>query len=144
MAIKTKQSEFVNWFGPLLDALRQLGGSGKPKEVVNQIAKNQNIPDKKLEETTKSGILRFNNQVAWARQYLVWEGYLEENTHGVWTLSTLGYKAHLTPDEARSIFLKWVGIHAKSRKDKSEKEITDEQEEEKPDSIEHTYTPTLL
>ena len=35
---KTKQAEFTKWFGPLLDALRELGGSGKPKEVVNQIA----------------------------------------------------------------------------------------------------------
>ncbi|HEX8426277.1 restriction endonuclease [Hymenobacter sp.] len=144
MAAKPKQSEFVNWFGPLLDALRQLGGSGKPKEAVAQIAKNLKIPDKKLEETTKSGILRFNNQVAWARQYLVWEGYLEENTRGVWTLSPLGFKSHLSADEARAIFLKWVSIHAKSRNDKSEKDITDEQEEEKPDNVEHTYTPTLL
>ena len=27
------QAEFVQWFGPLLDALRELGYSGKPKEV---------------------------------------------------------------------------------------------------------------
>ena len=42
---KSVQAEFVNWFGPLLNALRELGGSGKPKEVVAQIAKDLNIPD---------------------------------------------------------------------------------------------------
>jgi len=35
---KSSQAVFVQWFGPLLDALRELGGSGKPKEVVAQIA----------------------------------------------------------------------------------------------------------
>ena len=141
---KSSKAEFIKWFGPMLDALRQLGGSGKPKEVVEQIAKTLNIPDEVLEETMKSGILRFQNQVAWARQYLVWEGYLDDNTRGVWTLTPLGYKTHLDESKARQIFLKWVDIHQKTRKEKSEKEIIEEQEEEKPEIIEHTYTPTLL
>ena len=34
MAKKRKKAEFAKWFGPLLDALRSLGYSGKPKEVV--------------------------------------------------------------------------------------------------------------
>lgn len=141
---KATQAEFVKWFGPTLDALRQLGGSGKPKEVVEQISKNLNIPDNVLEETMKSGILRFQNQVAWARQYLVWEGYLDDNTRGVWTLTRLGYKTQLNEDKARQIFLKWVDIHQKSRKEKSEKEIIEEQEEIKPEVIEQAFTPTLL
>ncbi len=98
MSKKTKQAEFIKWFGPLLDALRQLGGSGKPKEVVAQIAKNLKIPDKILEEIMKSGTLRFHNQVAWARQYLVWEGLLDDNTRGTWSLTPLGYTTKLTED----------------------------------------------
>ena len=108
---KTGQAEFVKWFGPTLDALRPLGGSGKPKEVVEQVAKNLNIPDLVLEETMKSGTSRFANQVAWARQYLVWEGLLEDNTRGIWTLTPTGNKTHLTEQQARQIFLKWVDIH---------------------------------
>lgn len=137
---KSGQAEFIKWFGPTLDALRQLGGSGRPKEVVEQIAKNLNIPDEVLEETMKSGILRFQNQVAWARQYLVWEGYLEDNTRGVWILTPLGYKTHLDEHKARQIFLKWVDIHQKARKEKTEKEIVEEQEEEIPEVVEPTYT----
>ena len=41
---KNKTSEFVKWFGPLLDALRDLGYSGKPKEVSDTIAKKLNVP----------------------------------------------------------------------------------------------------
>lgn len=73
------QAEFVKWFGPLLDALRDLGDSGRPREVSDRIAKNPSLPDQVLNETLKSGGSRFHNQVAWARQYLVWEGCLESS-----------------------------------------------------------------
>ncbi|WP_294287407.1 winged helix-turn-helix domain-containing protein [uncultured Chryseobacterium sp.] len=76
---KNKQAAFTNWFGPLLNALRELGGSGRPKEVVEEIAKKEKISDSQREEVIKSGILRFDNQVAWARQYLVWEGLLDNS-----------------------------------------------------------------
>jgi hypothetical protein len=44
-----------------------------PREVSDRIAKNLNLPDEVLDETLKSGGSKFHNQVAWARQYLVWE-----------------------------------------------------------------------
>jgi len=141
---KSGQAVFLKWFGPLLDTLRQLGGSGRPKEVVEQIAKNLNLPDSQLEETLKSGIQRFPNQVAWARQYLVWEGLLDDSTRGLWTLTSVGQKKTLNEHESREIFLKWVDIHQKTRKDKPEKEIIKEQEDEEPEFIEHIITPSLL
>jgi restriction system protein len=132
---RNRKSEFVKWFGPLLDALRQLGGSGKPREVSEKIAENLNIPDEKLEEALSSGQSRFHNQVAWARQYLVWEGCLDSSKHGIWALTPKGEETHLNEQQAREIFLKWVDIHRKARKDKSEKEIIDEQEENEPDEV---------
>lgn len=33
-------AQFVRHFGPLLDALRELGGSGTPDEVVERIAED--------------------------------------------------------------------------------------------------------
>lgn len=142
--IKNKQSTFPKWMGPILEALRQLGGSGRPKEVTNQVAKNLNISDDVLEETTKTGIPKFYNQVAWARQYLVWEGLLGASNKGIWTLTQKGFEATLTEDEGRKIFLKWVEINQKNRKAKTALEISKEQEEEEPENIEHTLTPSLL
>lgn len=141
---KVRQAEFTRWMGPLLDALRDLGGSGKPKEATEKVAKNLKIPDKILEEVMKSGTLRFANQVAWARQYLIWEGYLEDNTRGIWTLSEKGRTTTLTDEQGRQLFLKWVDIHQKARKDKTKTEIIVDQEEEVPENIEHTFTPGLL
>jgi len=119
--MRTPQSEFVRWMGPILDALRELGGSGKSREVCDLIAERQGLSDKKLEETLKSGQTRFYNQVHWARQYLVWEGLLDGSTRGVWSLTPIGYKSVLDATSARNIFLKWVKVHAAARK-KSEEE----------------------
>ena len=142
---KSTQAEFTKWFGPLLNALRELGGSGRPKEVVEEIAKAEKIKDSQREEVMKSGILRFDNQVAWARQYLVWEGLLDNSKKGVWTLSSKGQETFLTQDDARTIFLKWVEIHQKAKKDKSSKDkIVQTQEHEEPEELDNEITPTLL
>ncbi|SNV38475.1 EcoKMrr [Chryseobacterium taklimakanense] len=140
-----KQAEFTKWFGPLLNALRELGGSARPKEVVEAIAKSENVPDIQREEIMKSGILRFDNQVAWARQYLVWEGLLDNVKKGVWTLSSKGQDTHLSLEDSRKLFLKWVEIHQKARKDKnSKKNIEKLQDEQGPEEVEHEIAPSLL
>ncbi|MFA7667823.1 MAG: winged helix-turn-helix domain-containing protein [Burkholderiaceae bacterium] len=84
---KIEGAQFVQWFGPLLDALRKLGGSGSPDEVVEQIATDLNVPDTFQNELTPSGQPRFRNQVAWARFYLVREGLLDSSRRGVWSLT---------------------------------------------------------
>jgi restriction system protein len=62
---------------------------------------------------------RFQNQVYWARQYLVWEGLLESTQKGIWKLSSKGFTTKLSEDESHKIFLKWVAIHAQRRKSKA-------------------------
>lgn len=141
---KNNTSEFVKWFGPLLDALRDLGYSGKPKEVSDTIAKRLDIPDRILDQTLKSGANRFHNQVAWARQYLTWEGLLESSTRGTWKLTEKGKDTHLSDKDSREIFLKWVKINQELRKEKNEKEIIQEQEEENPTEIEIPAEKNLL
>ena len=131
---KKKGADFIRWFGPLLDALRDLGDSGKPREVSSKIAENLNLPDDVLDEILKSGQNRFHNQVAWARQYLVWEGLLDSSKHGTWKLTEKGKKTTITQEEARKIFLKWVDIHQKTRKEKAGKEVIAEQEDYEKES----------
>lgn len=124
-----KKAEFVKWFGPLLDALRDLGDSGRPREVSGRIAKNLNLPDEFLDETIKSGGSKFHNQVAWARQYLVWEGLLDSSKYGTWTLTEKGRNTSISEAEARQIFKKWVAIHAENRKQKAAEEQNSHDEE---------------
>jgi restriction system protein len=105
---KRGQAEFIQWMPYTLEALRELGGSGKSKEVIGKIAKDLNLPDTKLEETLKSGGLRFDNQVQWARQYLVWEGLIESSIRGTWALTPVGRETRLTQEQASIIAKKWT------------------------------------
>ncbi|MBT3383665.1 MAG: restriction endonuclease [Prolixibacteraceae bacterium] len=141
---KTDGADFLKWFGPLLDALRDLGDSGKPREVSDRIAENLKLTDSVLDEVLKSGQNRFYNQVAWARQYLVWEGFLDSSKHGTWKLTDKGKETTLTDKEARKLFLKWVGIHQKTRKKKSDNEILKEQDEKPPEELEKESSLDLL
>lgn len=121
MAKKTKEegSQFVRYFGPLLDALRALGGSGTPDEVVEKIAEDLHLSDEIQNELLPSGEPRFRNQVAWARFYLVREGFLDSSKRGVWSLTERGRASRLTHQDAREVFLKWVRIFQEQRKAKT-------------------------
>lgn len=112
-------AQFVRYFGPLLDSLRALGGSGTPDEVVERIADDMKLPDAVQNELTPSGEPRFRNQVAWARFYLVREGLLDSSKRGVWSLTQRGQSTSLTPEQARAIFLKWVKIFQEQRRTKA-------------------------
>lgn len=104
-AVSTKKGpNFVQWFGPLLEALKELGGSATPKEAVERVAVIAKVPQEQREETLKSGMERFANQVHWARQYLVWAGLIESSKRGLWNLTPEGFRASLNQDESLEIF----------------------------------------
>ena len=83
-------TKFLRYFGPLLDALRKLGGSGTPDEVVQQVAIDMNLSDEEQNEEVPSGGSRLKTNVAWARFYLVREGLLDSSKRGVWSLTEKG------------------------------------------------------
>ncbi len=125
-------AQFLRFFGPVLDALRDLGGSGSPSEVRDQIAKKLAIPDRVQNEQLPSGSLRFDNQVAWARFYLVRDGFLDSSRRGVWSLTDKGRESRLTDKQAGEIFTRWVKIDQEARRQKQE--ASPAQEEPAPES----------
>lgn len=52
MAIKSNSDgpQFVKYFGPVLQALKELGGSARPAEVRDKVAENLNTPETKFFE----------------------------------------------------------------------------------------------
>jgi restriction system protein len=81
---------FVRYFGPVLSALADLGGSGRPAEVAAKVAGALNITEAELAETIESGTPRFMNQVRWARFYLAKAGLIDASRRGVWSLTDSG------------------------------------------------------
>jgi restriction system protein len=116
MPKKKEGTQFLHHFGPLLDALRALGGSATPDEATDKVAELAGATEAQLNETLPSGGPRFKNQVAWARFYLKREGLLDSSKRGIWSLTDKGAKTHLTYEEAQEIFRKQVQIDAAERK----------------------------
>jgi restriction system protein len=137
-------AKFVRYFGPLLDALRELGGSAKTDEAVDRVATDLKLSDDVLNEVLPSGGSRFRNQVAWARFYLVREGLLDSSKHGVWSLTNKGLTASLTLEQSRQIFLKWVKIFQEQRKLKNKTEPAAEQVAEGTGAVSNDYRQEVL
>lgn len=141
---KDERAQFVRYFGPLLEALCGLGGFAKPDEAVDRMSTDLKISDEALNETLPSGESRFQNQVAWARLYLVREGFISSSKHGVWSLTELGLKTKLTQEQARALFLKWVKIFQEQRRQKKASEPVAEKIAEETDGISKDYRDEAL
>jgi restriction system protein len=115
---KEERSLFLTYFGPLLDALRTLGGSGTPDEVVAKIAQDLKLSDEMQNELVPSGVSRLKTNVAFARFYLYREGLLDSSKRGVWSLTERGRQTSLTTGQAGEIFRKWVRVFDENRRAK--------------------------
>lgn len=106
---KKSGAAFLKWFKPIIEALKALGGSGTPKDVKDQIIKDMNLSGDIINETRgKNNSNKFDNDVAWARNYLVYEKIILNKQHGIWDLSEFGFKVDMTDEYASEIFKKWV------------------------------------
>ena len=65
-----KGPKFIQYFQPIIDGLRDLGSSAKPREVCAWIAEHKSVPREEIESTTKRGQSKFENYVHWVRYYL--------------------------------------------------------------------------
>jgi len=52
-------SEFARWINPVLKALSELGGSARPREVVELVARNERVADDVLDQINPAGGQRF-------------------------------------------------------------------------------------
>lgn len=98
-----KGGEFSRFIRPLIETLRDMGGSGISREVTDAVIEKMDISEEELSETLKNGASRIRNQVAWARQYAVNAGLLDSSKRGVWALTEQGFKCLLTDDDILEI-----------------------------------------
>jgi restriction system protein len=126
--------KFVQFFSPVIEALKELGGSGRPSEVRDAIAKQLNISEIDRTELLDGGAPRFDNQVAWARFYLVKEGLVDSSKRGVWSLSDRGREIEsLSFDESLAIFRR---IQSEFQPERIPEEATQQEE-----IVEETIAP---
>ncbi len=95
----------IRFYGPILDCLRELGGSGTPREVLSIVMQRVPLTDEELALTNKNGGSKVENEIHWARNDLKDLGLLDGSTRGVWRLTEDGAKKRLDVDSARAIRL---------------------------------------
>jgi restriction system protein len=112
---QAKGPEFVKYFGPVIEALKALGGSGRPTEVKEWIAEHLGISEAEASEAMESGASRFGNRVNWARFYLSKAGHIDSSTRGVWSLTDSGWSYALSQKEAVDLFKRVHAVFATER-----------------------------
>lgn len=123
---KSSKAAFLRWFAPLIQALRDLGGSGTPAEARAKIIENEQLSEDEINETRgKNNVNKFENEVAFARSYLVNAGYIDKSVYGIWTLTEAGKSVDMTSEMASDIF-KNVLSSSQSKQGKNTAALADE------------------
>ncbi|MDH5786592.1 MAG: winged helix-turn-helix domain-containing protein, partial [Chromatiales bacterium] len=120
-----KGPQFLVYLRPLVEVLRNIGGSGSTSDVIDQVIDYMNIPEEVVSETIASGASRVRNQIEWARMYLVKADLMDSSQRGIWKLTEKGYEADISDDSIYSIFKKVQALSQKSKQDKQSKKEDD-------------------
>jgi restriction system protein len=130
-----KGPEFIRFFKPIIEVMKSLGGSGTASEIVDRSIELAKVTEEEQQAVNKNGLSRVKNQVHWARQYLVWAGYLGSSRWGVWSLTDRGSSVNLSTFNVLDTFKSIQNKRAQYRKPKeTESERVGEalSEEEEP------------
>ena len=120
--VKAKGPQFIRFLKPIIEVLRESGGSGTSSEVTDKVIERMNIPDAEQSVILKSGQSRVYNQAHWARMYLVNGGILDSSKRGVWTLTEEGNKTNLATFDSLAFFKSVAKRYKKKKAKKSETE----------------------
>ena len=76
---------------PLLEGLRQLGGSAPKSDVVDKVAELLQLTDEQRNVLTNRGQPVFDDELSWARWILDKSGLIDGSQRGIWQLTDKGW-----------------------------------------------------
>lgn len=127
--MEIKVPTYDSMMNPLLQAMRDLGGSGTIEEIANQVAKIMELSNEQLEvlhNPEKGGQTEVEYRLAWTRTYLKKYGLLENSARGVWALTLTGRTAEKIDEKEVVRFVKDQDRIAKEKRKEGEPELEDE------------------
>ena len=95
-------------YNPLLQALRELGGSGTIDEIAERVITALKVPEEiasQLHDSEYSNETDLEYRLAWARTYLKNYGILERSGRGVWAI-----KADKQDDVKKALFIHYISL----------------------------------
>lgn len=136
-----KGPEFLRYCSPIIEVLREIGGSGTASEVTDLVIEKLAIPIEEQQEMIKSGASRVKNRIAWARFYLSKAGFLDSSQRGVWNLTGKGIKSEMTEEVVLDLFKdvqrNFARLPTKKRETKNKPIAFNENDEEMLEYVDH-------
>ena len=144
---KYKFPQFFRFINPIVEVLKDLGGSGNASEVTDAVIEKMEITEEELSQTIKSGISRIKNQIGWARFLLVKIGYLDSSQRGIWSLTEKSYKEEITDEFLYQLYKRKKELAKVStgfgKSEKLEVNTTNVADEEDVDQLENYKTELM-
>jgi restriction system protein len=142
---KSRGPEFLRYCIPIIEVLRDLGGSGRPAEVTDLVLERLDVSEAEQEVTNQNGGSKVRNQVAWARFYLVKGGYLSSSQRGVWGLTDRGEQSKLDHETVVDMFRELSKKFSKATREKKQ-EVQVSEDDTDVDSVDtdEDYRSALL
>lgn len=109
------EAKFSKWYAPVVETLYKMGGSGRRPDVHHKIIQDYEITEDELKNVNSTGTAQVLNDIDWARNYLVYEGFVEKGEGGLWILTELGKTIIITDELASKITAKWIKIKVAER-----------------------------
>jgi 5-methylcytosine-specific restriction protein B len=105
---EAKSNRFTKYFPLLLDALRSADPNPmRPAEAMAWIRAKEDVPAEDLTRFVENGTQSiFENDVHWARFYLVKGGLLSNAKRGLWSLTPEGRETRLSPEETWDLYVR--------------------------------------
>jgi len=85
--------QYDDLMNPVVQALKDLGGSGTNEEINSKVIEIAHVPSEQLEilhNPAKGGMTEIEYRLMWTRTYLKKFGVIENSTRGIWALTSKG------------------------------------------------------
>jgi len=99
-----KGPQFLTYVIPILNILKENGGSGNASDIIDKVIEKMKIPEKVVMETLPSGESRVRNRIQWARFYLGKAGLIDTSKRGLWQLTQEGFDHKLNDEKVYQLF----------------------------------------
>jgi len=135
MTKKVEVPAYHTYFGPVLDALKELGGSASNQEIYEKVAQLLDISDEILDVPHNDGpMTKVEYRLRWTQTYLKKDGAITNTKKGVWTLLPRG--RDFTDDDIKGVLPRVKAILKTQRKKKNKNSPNLEESIDLADEIE--------
>ena len=117
--------QFQEMFNPVLQALRELGGSCSISEMSDRVAQILRLSEEDINTIHKGNLTTLNYRLGWARNYLKNYGLLENSARGVWALTSQGHQTETVDPTVVRQFVQKLFQQARAERDEAKLEEED-------------------